>query len=272
MQNGTASGLQIAFLSFAVILLAVPLSNFVGAAFGASEADAGIVGRAAPFVLAAVIVCLFPPLRRQVAAELGRPVPPDRRLEVGLVALAKIPMFVGASGAFALWIWLSQGASVLEQRVSPVQVDRGFTIHSVLYFFVLGAVVGPVVEELVFRGFLYRAWERRWGWIPSALMVSALFGLYHPHFFNAFASSLLFIGVLRRTGSLWAPIAVHSFSNAMLWPPFAGQLLAPSSPAIGDISSWGLQLSCLFFAVIAFPAYLLVAGREDRRFAAEGPG
>ena len=262
MRSGTASGLQIAFFSFAVALLAVPLSNYLG--------GGEIVGRAIPFALAAVIACVFPALRRQVVAELRRPIHPDRKIEVGVVALAKIPLLLGASGGIALWVWLSQGSSTLEQSISPVEVDRGFSAHSLLFFFVLGAVVGPVVEELVFRGFLYRAWERTWGWIPSAFMVSILFGLYHPHFFSAFAGSLVFVSVLRRAGSLWAPIAVHAFSNAMLWPPFAGQLLVPSSGAIGDISSWRLQLACLLFAAIALPAYFILAGKEDRRFSVEG--
>src|SRR5205814_774170 len=102
------------------------------------------------------------------------------------------------------------------------ELQRAFSKQAIFVNLVLGAWIAPIVEEVVFRGLLYRTWERRWGWLPSALLVSALFGLYHPVFWNAFASSIVFICVLRRAGSIWAPIAVHGFSNAMLWYPFAG--------------------------------------------------
>src|SRR5205814_10001125 len=105
---------------------------------------------------------------------------------------------------------------------------------------------------------------------PSALLVSALCGLYHPVFWNAFASSIVFICVLRRAGSIWAPIAVHGFSNAMLWYPFAGQLVKPeSSAALADIGAWGLQLGCLLYVMLALPFYFLIAAREDVRDRAE---
>jgi membrane protease YdiL (CAAX protease family) len=276
MRTGSASGIQIAFLIFAVALLAVPLSSAVNGLLGASKAAGDLTGRAIPFLLAGLIVLAFPALRRQVREELCTPILAGRRLEVGLVALAKVPLLLGAFGAMALWIWISQGPGALDQKMaySPNQeLERAFSAQVMFTSLVLGVFVAPVVEEIVFRGFLYRAWEKRWGWFVSAVLVSALFGLYHPVSFSAFVSSLVFIAVLRRVGSIWGPIVVHGFSNAMIWYPFAGQFAKPpSTAALGDIGSWGLQLTCLLVTAIAFIFYLALASREDVRHRYEGPG
>ena len=269
MRIGSASGIQIAFLIFAVALLSVPLSAYLAGSLGTSNADSAVIGRTIPFVIAAVIVLSFPALRRRVFDELARPVLPNRRIEVAGVALAKVVMLLGAFGAMALWTWMSQGGYALEQKMAYSvrdETEQAFSRQGIFVLLVLGALVAPIVEELVFRGLLYRAWEKRWGWFPSAILVSVIFGLYHPIFWSAFASSLLFVSVLRRVGSLWGPIIVHGFSNAMMWYPFAGQFAKPAATAaLGDISAWGLQLVCLLFAAVAFPFYLMLAAREDVR-------
>lgn len=269
MRTGSASGIQIAFLVFAVALLSVPLTIYVTGILDTSGAKSDAIGRTIPFVVAAIVLIAFPSLRRQVSAELSRPIQAGRGTEVAAVAMAKVSMLLGAFGAIALWTWMSQGGYALDQKMAYSAADelaRAFSPEVIWVQLALGAIVAPVIEEIVFRGFLYRTWERRWGALPSALLVSLLFALYHPFFVSAFASSLLFIGVLRRVGSLWGPIAVHGFSNAMVWYPFAGQFAKPpSTAALGDIGAWGPQLGCLLFAAVALPFYLALAAREDVR-------
>ena len=269
MRTGSASGIQIAFLVFAVVLLSVPLTTYVTGLLDTSSARGDAIGRTIPFVIAAIILTAFPQLRRQVSTELSRPILTGRGVEVAVVATAKVLMLLGAFGAIALWTWMSQGGYALEQKMAYSATDellKAFSPEVLWVQLVLGAVIAPVIEEIVFRAFLYRSWERRWGALPSALLVSLLFALYHPIFLSAFASSLLFICVLRRVGSLWGPIVVHGFSNAMAWYPFAGQFAKPpSTAALGDIGAWGLQLSCLLFAAVALPFYLMLASRQDVR-------
>jgi len=269
MRTGSASGIQIAFLVFAVALLSVPLTIYVTSILETSGAKSDVIGRTIPFVIASIILIAFPPLRQQVSTELSRPILTGRGLELAIVALAKVAMLLGAFGAIALWTWMSQGGYALEQKMAYSATDeltRAFSPEVIWVQLVLGAIIAPVIEEIVFRGFLYRTWERRWGALPSAILVSLLFALYHPIFLSAFASSLLFICVLRRVGSLWGPIVVHGFSNAMVWYPFAGQFAKPpSTAALGDIGAWGLQLGCLLLAAVALPFYLTLAAREDVR-------
>jgi hypothetical protein len=84
---------------------------------------------------------------------------------------------------------------------------------------VLGVAVGaPVVEELVFRGFMWWTIERALGPIAALVGSSLLFGLYHMDPVQAFA--LLFtafvLGWVRRvTGSIFPCIALHAVNNSL---------------------------------------------------------
>ena len=132
---------------------------------------------------------------------------------------------------------------------------RSMSPQGLVYTLVLGAVLAPLVEEIVCWAFLYRALERQHGWLMATLGSALVFGLLHPHFAAAFTSGIVFACVYRRTGSLWAPIAVHAFSNLMLWWPMLGQYMIPW-PSAGELGSWTLHLACVAFAAIALPVYL----------------
>jgi len=82
-------------------------------------------------------------------------------------------------------------------------------------------IVGPVGEEIVFRGFLYQGWSQsRLGTIGTILLTSVLFGLMHWTYswigiFSIFYFGLL-VGWLRwRSGSLLVPMLVHFVCNLL---------------------------------------------------------
>ena len=261
-----ASGLAIAFLVFAITLLAVPLSDFLIGTHGPSPEREQLIRRALPFLLGALILALFPELRKRVGAMLAKRLPAGKRIEVGLVTIAKFPLFMAGTGALALWYWASGGPLLVEQHMTT-DVERqyrlAFSPEGLLLFLLLGAIVAPLVEEIVFRGFLFKAWERRWGWFPSMVLVSILFGLYHPHFASAFVSSVVLVCVYRRTGSIRAPIIVHSMNNLMLWYPLGGQWLIPRHEALGDLASWWLHLAFLVLGAIGVCAYIWLTAQSE---------
>ena len=85
------------------------------------------------------------------------------------------------------------------------------------------AVLAPLWEEVVFRGLLFAALARRFGFWPAALLSSALFAALHFEgsvaLFAVATPQLLLFGVamcwlLQRTGSLAAPIVFHAVHNA----------------------------------------------------------
>jgi len=108
----------------------------------------------------------------------------------------------------------------------------GTAVGLVLHL-VAGAVVAPIGEELVFRGFAQTAWQRTYGVRGAIVRSASIFVLAHVVVVGgdqfADAASLAFVaGVTRipvavalgwlyaRTGSLWAPIGLHATYNGIL--------------------------------------------------------
>jgi hypothetical protein len=81
---------------------------------------------------------------------------------------------------------------------------------------------------------------------------------------SAFLGSVVYVCVLRRTGTLRAPILVHMLFNALVSWPVLGHLVfrAPS----GDFStatSWVVPFGCLAFVSVALPAYVWMSRRDN---------
>jgi membrane protease YdiL (CAAX protease family) len=77
--------------------------------------------------------------------------------------------------------------------------------------------VAPLVEEIVYRGFIYPAVKKQFGFAAAVIVVSLGFALMH---FNAAVFAPLFLlGVVlalafEATGSLWASILTHMLFNS----------------------------------------------------------
>ena len=85
---------------------------------------------------------------------------------------------------------------------------------------VLVIVIAPVVEEFFFRGFFYRSLRGSlpaWG---AALITGGVFGIIHLPTGAVAVPPLIIFGVIlcllyEQTGSLYPPIALHAFNNAL---------------------------------------------------------
>ena len=86
--------------------------------------------------------------------------------------------------------------------------------------------VAPVVEEIFFRGFFYRALRSRFPIVLAALMDGLLFGVIHFNFDGAEGLLILpplallgfiFCLVYEKTGSLYPVIGMHAFNNALAY-------------------------------------------------------
>ncbi len=79
-------------------------------------------------------------------------------------------------------------------------------------------IVAPFLEELFFRGFIYRVFVKTWPvWLGSVL-TATLFALIHfqiNSFFPLFLLGLILNFVYHRTGSVWTSVAFHSLNNTV---------------------------------------------------------
>lgn len=84
------------------------------------------------------------------------------------------------------------------------------------FMFFFGMLAAPVVEELLFRGFLQSAVRTTFGKLKAILISGFLFALIHLNahvFLQIFILGLLLAYLFEKTGSLIAPITVHVCHN-----------------------------------------------------------
>lgn len=78
------------------------------------------------------------------------------------------------------------------------------------------AVAAPVVEELLFRGLIFKRMRDSLKFVPAALLSSLIFGLVHANalqFAYAFILGLLLAYVYEQFKTVWAPVLFHSGAN-----------------------------------------------------------
>jgi membrane protease YdiL (CAAX protease family) len=108
----------------------------------------------------------------------------------------------------------------------------GTTLGLVLHL-LAGAVIAPIAEEVLFRGFALTAWRRIFETRPAIARASLVFVLAHVLFVGGEtfqeAAGLAFVGgvsripvaialgwLFVRTGSIWGPIGLHATFNGIL--------------------------------------------------------
>lgn len=108
--------------------------------------------------------------------------------------------------------------SPLENPQEAVLAADNMSAGSFLALLLVAAGLGPLAEELLFRGLVY-AWIRRYlGVLPSAGLSALLFASVHaipwliPSFF---AIGMVLALLYERSGSLWPAVAAHGTYNAI---------------------------------------------------------
>jgi len=89
-----------------------------------------------------------------------------------------------------------------------------------ILFFIVGGMVGPLAEELFFRGVLY-GFLRRWGIIVALVLSTLVFVLCHPigHGIpvTRLVGGFLFALAYEFGGSLIVPITIHALGNLAIF-------------------------------------------------------
>lgn len=115
-----------------------------------------------------------------------------------------------------------------ESPLPPTGTNAGLVIQ-----LIAGAIIAPIGEEILFRGFSLTAWARSIGPSRAIIRASLLFALAHVITIDASsfgqAIGLIAVGagtrlpvafvlgwLFVRRGSIWAPIALHATFNAIL--------------------------------------------------------
>jgi CAAX protease family protein len=96
--------------------------------------------------------------------------------------------------------------------------------QTALLFMAMAVLVAPLVEETLFRGYLYPLFARSFGVAPGIAITGVLFGLMHGAQLGwtlGLVSILIFVGIVftivrARTGSVFASYLMHLGYNSLI--------------------------------------------------------
>jgi membrane protease YdiL (CAAX protease family) len=105
---------------------------------------------------------------------------------------------------------------------------------------VIAIAVAPLLEELLWRGAIFRKWRVRFGPRTALLLSSVLFGAMHDEKLASAIMGMTIALLYTRSGSLWAALLFHVANNAV-----GTAMAAQGTLHIGLGSGWSLTLFLL---------------------------
>jgi membrane protease YdiL (CAAX protease family) len=127
--------------------------------------------------------------------------------------------------AFLLWVeyealsffGISESADFFREYVSARQAG------GLLIFLIGGCLAGPIMEELVARGFMFRGWSQSFpGPVGAIVLTSVLWAMIHTQYdwfgrFWIFVTGLVLCYFRWRCNSTWLTVMAHSAINIYLF-------------------------------------------------------
>jgi len=129
--------------------------------------------------------------------------------------------FLGGCGVSFLVALLTSRMKTPDQM--PVEELFKYRTTAIL-FMAMAVLVAPLVEETLFRGYLYPLFARSFGITPSIVITGTLFGLMHGAQLGwtvSLVSVLIVVGIVftlvrARTGSVFASYMMHLGYNSLI--------------------------------------------------------
>jgi len=144
----------------------------------------------------------------QAAEYLGWVVPKPRDVAVTLTVIV---LFGLASEALEY---------LLDRQMSAIDTYRSAREAGwLVMLWIAWVIAGPLSEELLFRGFLYRGWaQSRRAVMPAVVVISALWAILHVEYdwfliLEIFLTGLVLGWARWRSGSTMLTFAMHAFVN-----------------------------------------------------------
>jgi len=131
---------------------------------------------------------------------------------IGYIALIPILMLILA--VIAIIISITKYVPARQPVVELFLREKG--VAFLTYSSLFAAIIGPIVEELFFRGFLYSALKKYIGIFWAITATAGLFAALHAHvagFLPIMALGMLLAYIYEKTGTLVSSITVHIVHN-----------------------------------------------------------
>lgn len=198
----------ITYVTMLALTAFIPLLLFKG--IGVDPLNAVIYTNIVAFFLGAIIIYSF--LRN------------DLRIEKETHPITA-PKVIGWSLLGIFLAWFSQGiAALIEMQLFGItpssentELIVSLTKMNPLFLF-LPALIGPIIEELIFRKVIFNGLRRKMNVFVAAILSSIIFGLFHleiAHLLIYFAMGIVFTFLYVQTKRIIVPIIVHMSLNTI---------------------------------------------------------
>jgi hypothetical protein len=152
--------------------------------------------------------------------------------------LLGIPLVsIGAAGFYAVylpvsWVWPALVTVLLKDVPELIIWSRApAEIVSNTLNIGLMIVVAPIVEEIMFRGFLLNRWWEKYGREKAIILSSLIFGVMHLEFIGGIVFGLVLSRIYVKTRSLIGPIVIHMSNNAVVVLLVIAESMTTDGPA-----------------------------------------
>jgi membrane protease YdiL (CAAX protease family) len=110
-------------------------------------------------------------------------------------------------------IFVMLGVKTQAEEMSRIMA----AISSPAWLIIAGVIVAPVVEESLFRGFIFAGFRQRYGFQTAALLSSALFAIAHHQLaalIPTFVLGYIFSHLYQKSNSIFPGMILHFLVNA----------------------------------------------------------
>lgn len=146
--------------------------------------------------------------------------------------LRSVLLVVAMFGVFILLAYIALIATKLllpgfdPNQAQVNEFTKAVTGNARIISFLALVVVPPIIEEIIFRGFMFPAFSDKVGVYAGALVSSALFGFAHLQAnvgVYTVVLGLLLCYMYRRTGSIIPGMALHMLNNYIAYAAIMGK-------------------------------------------------
>jgi membrane protease YdiL (CAAX protease family) len=215
-----------------------------------------VLCEAAAFLTTLWLLTLVHERERPLADVLGLRRPPFALLLLGLLAGLALqgPVDLVAGAIYDRYPLPEEQLEVLRELFNVK------ALHLQVAIVLAAGVVGPVVEELLFRGGIFRGLRRVHGAAKTVIGISVFFALAHrePRNFLPDLMGGLAMGYVRWvSGSLWPAILLHAAFNTT-----SAILALVAGPETDVLTRWQ-NVAATLACIVLLAAFGRLAGRSD---------
>ena len=222
------------------------------------------INRSASFIDASISISLIIVYLILYKLMFREKLEPEVRLSKPQSTLFTIIISFGVGGVSTIWLELFEYISKHFQSLND-QVQNFSTLYDdmeqspYIWTLLAIAIVGPIVEEIMFRGLIYRSLEKaiETPWIPIVIS-GVMFGVWHGSFIQGVYTAILGIILAyyyKKTRSLFLVIMVHIINN----------FLSTLPPAWDTDFSYSLILGISYLCIGPMIAIFVYIHRKSKR-------